>query len=73
MRTYETRIKDNGDLRYKIQLRCVSGVWQQRHIWYPPTPNVRSPTAEPWIRSTQSGNPGFGFELVQRRRGEGGA
>lgn len=72
MRTYETRIITNGDLRYKIQLRLNEGIWQQRHIWYPPTAYVTCETADPWIRSTQTGNPGYGYQLVQARRGEGG-
>ena len=55
---YETSVSTLDDLTFRIQLRRVAGVWQQRHIWYPPTPYVDAPRADPWIRSVQfAGDP----------------
>ena len=52
MSTYQTDITEAAGLRYRVQLRCVSGVWQQRHVWYPApaTPYFTEPAAEEWIR-----------------------
>ena len=56
MNALQTDIIETAGLRYRVQLRCVSGVWQQRHIWYPPTPHVAEPTAEEWIRGAPPGD-----------------
>ena len=55
MDTYQTDITKAAGLRYRVQLRCVSGAWQQRHIWYPGTPFITELTAEDWIRGAPPG------------------
>tara|TARA_Y100000310_G_scaffold54162_1_gene49692 strand:+ start:717 stop:1352 length:636 start_codon:yes stop_codon:yes gene_type:complete len=58
--------RDDGEtIRCTIQMRRISGIWQQRHIWHPPTPHVKGTYAEAWIRSIQSG-PGQGYHLAKR-------
>jgi len=59
MTIYETPIKQRVGLKYKIQLRCNDGVWEQRHVWYPARGTyVSKETPEAWVRSIQKGNPG---------------
>ena len=54
-KVWETGPTRNGDLRYIIQVRCVMGIWQQRHIWLE-TPYLTPGVVEvgKWIRSIQS-------------------
>lgn len=52
-KTYETGVRDNGDLSYNIQVRQISdGVWQQRHIWHRDQLGEHNPPRiDPWIAS----------------------
>lgn len=50
---FETDLLRFSGLACKIQMRSVMGVWQQRHIWFPPTPNISEKSVEKWIRSMQ--------------------
>lgn len=71
METYETPIKEQSGLRYKIQVRNNQGVWQQRHIWYP---CETSPPAyggavnfyreDEWIRTVPQREPGAGWARI---------
>jgi hypothetical protein len=63
MKIYETDFRKFSGLCCKIQMRQVSGVWQQRHIWFPPTPHVTTKSVEPWIKSIQT-PPGANFRPV---------
>lgn len=54
MEVYQTRIFEASGLKYRIQMRQNSGLWQQRHIWFPaPSTYVSEPRAGEWILSTQ--------------------
>ena len=46
---YETEVISAAGLCYKIQKRQIYGVWQQRHIWYPPTTGVADTDIQDWI------------------------
>ena len=52
---HETDILRFSGLTCRIQMRRVSDIWQQRHIWY----NGSKKTAEPWIRSPSGPNGSF--------------
>ena len=51
MTVYETDRREFCGLACVIQKRRISGVWQQRHIWFPPTTHITQPTPEEWIRA----------------------
>jgi len=67
MTDFETPTVEHSGLRYKIQFRQVSGVWQQRHVWYPcdnpayPFANVYR--VDPWIKSLPSGPPEHAYSV----------
>lgn len=68
MQIVQTEIREHSGLKYRIQMRCNQGIWQQRHIWYPaPETYVDEETADEWIKSG-TGNRGpqltEGFEPV---------
>ena len=46
---YQTGILTFSGLRCRIQMREIPGGWQQRHVWYPPTPHVETVSVEEWI------------------------
>lgn len=64
MEIFETKLLKFSGLCCKIQMRNVSGIWQQRHIWYPPTPFITEERIDPWIRSIQI-PPGKHFHPVE--------
>jgi len=69
MTIYETDIREHSGIKYKIQLRCNGGIWQQRHVWYPaPQTHVTKETFEAWITSIQSGNPPANFHRKGAKR-----
>lgn len=58
MKVLTTRIIEHHGLKYRIEMRDNSGVWQQRHVWYPaPATFVNCETAEEWILSSPTGPP----------------
>jgi len=51
---YTTEIREHNGLKYRIEMRRNTGIWQQRHIWYPtPESHFTEITADRWIRSIQ--------------------
>lgn len=69
MEIYETDRLTFSDVCCKIQMRYRSGVWEQRHIWYPPTLAVIEESIGPWIRSVQI-PPGNQYHLVNQGEDE---
>ena len=67
MQVMQTKIIEPGNgLKYRIQMREVHGIWEQRHIWYPaPETYVSKPTVDHagWIKSW--GGLGLGFEATE--------
>ncbi len=59
-RYFDSGIIHTGSLRYRIQLRRRGhGVVDQRHVWLPPTPHVRTLQAQPWIPAGATIPPNF--------------